>query len=156
MQNKQLPGKTEVLLDRILRSTKCDKKHCEVCMNVCQLSKFTSSATKDHNVTGETHKTNHKLICDDTCFIYRFSFKAKLRTFCEERYVQRCLFNYFNSMGNNDFLKHIPITLFIIADGKAPKKKTDYWRRNFKTCSPFGLDAEDSASPFSYSSKWHI
>lgn len=104
----------------------------------------------------ETHKTNHKLTCDDSCFIYRFSFKPKLRTFCEERYVQRCLFNYFNSMGNNDFLKHIPITLFIITDGKAPKKKTGYWRRNFKTCSPFGLDAEDSASPFSYSSKWNI
>ena len=35
-------------LDRVVGSTKCGKKRCEVCMNVSETNTFTS------NVTGET------------------------------------------------------------------------------------------------------
>ena len=45
------------LLGRVLGSTKCDVKHCEVCMNVSQLRKFTSTVTGEtSNITAETHK----------------------------------------------------------------------------------------------------
>ena len=37
-------------LDRVVGSTKCGKKRCEVCMNVSETNTFTS------NVTGETYK----------------------------------------------------------------------------------------------------
>ena len=57
-------------LDRVVGSTKCGKKRCEVCVNVSETNSFTS------NVTGETHKTNHKLNCDDNCLIYLLSYKC--------------------------------------------------------------------------------
>ena len=56
-------------LDRVVGSTKCGKKRCEVCVNVSETNSFTS------NITGETHKTNHKLNCDDNCLIYLLSCK---------------------------------------------------------------------------------
>ena len=39
-------------LDRVIRSTKCGIKRCQVCMNVSELNKFTS------NVTCEIDKIN--------------------------------------------------------------------------------------------------
>ena len=50
--------------DRVVGSTRCGKKKCEVCMNVSETNTFTS------NVTGKTYKINHKLNCDDNCLIY--------------------------------------------------------------------------------------
>ena len=50
-------------LDRVVGSTKCGKKRCEVCRNVSETNRFTS------NVTGETYKINHKLNCDDNCLM---------------------------------------------------------------------------------------
>ena len=41
-------------LDRVVGSTKCGKKRCEVRMNISETNIFTSS------VTGETYKINHK------------------------------------------------------------------------------------------------
>ena len=63
-------------LDRVVGSTKCGKKRCEVCMNVSETNTFTS------NVTGETYKINHKLTCDDNCLIYLLSCKC-----CGKQYV---------------------------------------------------------------------
>ena len=40
-------------LDRVIGSTKCGEKRCQVCMNVSELKKFTSK------VTCETNKINH-------------------------------------------------------------------------------------------------
>ena len=40
-------------LDRVIGSTKCGKKRCQVCMNVSELNKFTSK------VTCEANKINH-------------------------------------------------------------------------------------------------
>ena len=51
-------------LDRVIGSTICGRKRCEVCMNVSRLNKFTS------NVTCETNNINHKLNYDSNCLIY--------------------------------------------------------------------------------------
>ena len=40
-------------LDRVIGTTKCGKKWCQVCMNVSELNKFNSK------VTCETNKINH-------------------------------------------------------------------------------------------------
>ena len=63
-------------LDRVVGSTKCGKKRCEVCVNVSETNTFTS------NVTGDTCKRNHKLNCDDNCLVYLLSCKC-----CEKQYV---------------------------------------------------------------------
>ena len=63
-------------LDRVVGSTKCSKKRCEVCMNVSETNTFIS------NVTGETYKINHKLNCDDNCLIYLLPCKC-----CGKQYV---------------------------------------------------------------------
>ena len=42
-------------LDRVVGSTKCGKKRCEVCVNVSETNSFTS------NVTGETYKSQTEL-----------------------------------------------------------------------------------------------
>ena len=63
-------------LDRVVGSTKCGKKRCEVCVNVSETNTFTS------NVTSDTYKRNHKLNCDDNCLVYLLSCKC-----CEKQYV---------------------------------------------------------------------
>ena len=63
-------------LDRVVGSSKCGKKRCEVCINVSETNTFTS------NVTGETCKINHTLTCDDNCLTYLLSCN-----FCGEQYV---------------------------------------------------------------------
>ena len=45
-------------LDRVVGSTKCCKKRCEVCVNVSETNTLTS------NVTGETYNINRKLNFD--------------------------------------------------------------------------------------------
>ena len=57
-------------LERVVKSTKCGKKRCEVCINVSETNTFTS------DVTGETYKINYKLTCDDNCLIYLLSCKC--------------------------------------------------------------------------------
>ena len=51
-------------LDRVVGSTKCGKKRCEVCINVSETNTFT------RNVTGETYN------CDDNYLIYLLSCKC--------------------------------------------------------------------------------
>ena len=48
-------------LDRVIGSTKCGKKRCQVCMNISELHKFTSK------VTCETNKISHELNHDANC-----------------------------------------------------------------------------------------
>ena len=42
-------------------------------------------------------------------------------------------FKHFNSMGHNDFLNNVSITLIDKTDGRNPRKREDYWRRTLKT-----------------------
>ena len=130
-------------------------------MNVCETNTFSS------NVTGETYKINHKLNFDDNCLIYLLSCKCCGKQYVGEttdsfRYrwnkyndndrkhsrkdscMHEHLFKHFNSMGHNDFLNNVSMKLIDKTDGKNPKKREDYWRRNLKTFSPFGLNVEDS------------
>ena len=58
------------LLDRVVGSTKCGKKRCQVSMNISETNTFTSK------VTGETYKKNHQLTCDCNCLIYLLSCKC--------------------------------------------------------------------------------
>ena len=46
-------------------------------------------------------------------------------------------------MGHKGSLNNVLITL----NSKNPKNREDYWRRTFKTYSPFGLNVEDSVWP---------
>ena len=65
-------------LDRVVGSTKCSKKRCEVCVNVSKMNTFTS------NDTDKTCKITHKLDCYDNCFIYLLSCKWQVfqKTIC--------------------------------------------------------------------------
>ena len=47
-------------LHRVVGSTKCGKKRCEICVNVPETNTFMS------NVTGDTYKINYKLNSDVT------------------------------------------------------------------------------------------
>ena len=55
---------TSCLSDRVVGTTKCGKKSCEVFMHVFEGDTFT------RNVTGEAFKINHKLYYEDNCLIY--------------------------------------------------------------------------------------
>ena len=55
----------------------CNKKRCEVCVNVFETDTFSST------VSGETFKINHNLNCDDKCLIYIFTCES-----CDKKYVQ--------------------------------------------------------------------
>ena len=113
------------------------------------------------------HKTNHKLTCGDNCLIDLLSytccgkqyvggttdgFKYRWNNYkddnrkhsCKESCMQEHLFKSFNSMGHNGFFNNVSITLIDKTDGKNTKKREDYWRRNLKTYSPFGLNVEGS------------
>ena len=63
-------------LHRVVGSTKCGKKKCEVCMNMSETNTFTS------NANGETYKINHKLTCGGNCLTYLLSCKC-----CGKQYV---------------------------------------------------------------------
>ena len=45
-------------------SFKCGSKRCEVCVNLNEISTFTSL------ITGETYIINHKCNCNGKCLIY--------------------------------------------------------------------------------------
>ena len=51
-------------IKRTVGSLKYAKKSCELCENVNTTGSFTSSVTQN------IYKINHKLNCDDKCFIY--------------------------------------------------------------------------------------
>ena len=70
-------------LDRVVGSTKCGKKRCEICMNVSGTNTFTST------VTGKTYKIYHKLTWDDNCLIYLLSCKC-----CGKHYVEETTYNF--------------------------------------------------------------
>ena len=149
-------------LDRVVGSTKCGKKRCEVCVNVSETNRFTS------NVTGETYKINKKLNCDDNCLIYLLfcecrgkqyvgettdSFRYRWNNYKDndrkhshkESCMQEHLFKYINSIGHNGFLNKVSITLIDKTDGENSKKREGHWLRTSKTYPPFGLNVEDSA-----------
>ena len=149
------------LLDRVVGSTICGKKRCEVCMNISETNTFTS------NVTGEKYKINIKLTCDDSCLIYLFSCKCCGKQYVGEttesfRYswnnykdndrkhsrtescMQEHLFKHFNSIGHNGLLNNLSITLIDQTNGKNREKREGYWRRILNTHSPFGLNVEGS------------
>ena len=96
-------------LDRMLGSTKCGRKRCEVCMNLSWLNKFTS------NVTRETNNINHKLDYDDNCLIYHLSCK-----YCSKRSLEsfvkkvacKSIALAFQQYRRQCVLKNVTITLF--------------------------------------------
>ena len=57
-------------------SFKCGSKRCEVCLNVNEISTFTSL------ITGETYNINHKFNCNGKCLIYLLTCNC-----CKRQYV---------------------------------------------------------------------
>ena len=49
---------------RVTGSCKCHRKRCALCLNVSEISTFTSP------VTHETYNINHKFNYNSKCFIY--------------------------------------------------------------------------------------
>ena len=76
--------------DRVVGSTRCGKKICEVCVNVSETNIFTS------NVTGGTYKINDKLNCDD-CLICLLPCKC-----CGKQYIGEAT-DSFRYIWNNDY-----------------------------------------------------
>ena len=114
-------------LDGVVGSTKCGKKRSEVCVNASGTNTFTG------DVTGETYKINHKLICDYNCLIYllnckccgkqyvgetTYSFRYRWNNYKDngrkhsrkESCIQEHLFKHFNSIEHNGFLSNVSIT----------------------------------------------
>ena len=54
--------------------------------------------------------------------------------------MQPDFFEYFASYGHNSFLKDCTITLIDKTDGADPTRREEYWRRELKTVSPYGLN----------------
>ena len=63
-------------LERKVASEKCGKSRCEVYLNIQKTDTFTSTTTDG------SFKINHKLNCDDNCFIYLLTCKC-----CGKQYV---------------------------------------------------------------------
>ena len=76
VSNQKLKTALHIKIDRVVESTKCGKKRCEVWVNVSETNTFSS------NVICETYKINHKLNCDDDCLIYLSPCK-----YCGKQYV---------------------------------------------------------------------
>ena len=52
------------LIEQIVGPYKCKGKRCAVCLNVQEISCFSSS------MTNETYKTNHKFECNEKCLVH--------------------------------------------------------------------------------------
>ena len=142
-------------IDRIVGSKGCDKKQCEVYVNVCETDTLKST------VTGETFKINHKHNWDNKCLIYLFICKC-----CGKQYVgettrefrfrqnnykcndtkytrhedcfQEHLFRHFPSGEHTGFLENVKMTLTDKTNCQYPKKRQD-WSRPLRHMLSTGL-----------------
>ena len=58
--------------------------------------------------------------------------------------MQQNLFNHFCTSRHGAFLDDISITFIDKTDPSDLLKREDYWRRTYKTMTPFGLNIEES------------
>ena len=70
-------------LNRTVRSFKCKKPCCEMCVNVINTDTFTTS------VTEESFKINHVFNCDDKCLLY-----ILICNHCKKQYVGQTVDNF--------------------------------------------------------------
>ena len=57
-----------------------------------------------------------------------------------EEHMQPLVFDHFSSNDHNVFLEDCSITLIDKTDGAHPTKREEYWRRVFKSVTPYGLN----------------
>ena len=147
-------------LERSVGSFKCNSPRCQVCHNVKETDRFSSS------VSQETYKINHRFNCNDKCLIYlltckkchkqyvgktvdsfRFrwnNYKNNNRKFLrEEACMQQHLFEHFSNDDHSDFLDEVEIIFIDKTDSKDPNKRERYWRHTLRTMAPEGLNIED-------------
>ena len=124
-----------------------------MCLNVSETDIFQSFHTT------EQYKINHQLNCNDKCLIHLFSCKV-----CGLQYLGS-ITNKFSLKWNNykennqkakrgeehkqplvshnGFLEDCSITLINKEDGTDHIRQEEYWRRVFKTVTPYGLNRID-------------
>ena len=129
-------------LDRILGSTRCGQKCCEVCVNVSETNTFIS------NFTGESNKKTHKIywrittgfvfcpvsVQETTCMLWKQLTALGIDGITIRIMIEIILI--MSTVNKNNFL-NILIAWYTMAfvkvtdktDGKNPKKREDYWRR---------------------------
>ena len=140
---------------------RCECKHSEVCKYITNTDIFTSS------ITGETYKINHRLECNDKCFLYLLTCskckkqytgqttgnfrgrwsnsKSKSKSFKRgEKCNQEHLYKHFENEGHTEFLDDVSITLIDKTDGSNPTKRENCWMRTIETYTPYGLNVVDT------------
>ena len=138
-------------MERKTGSCKCKGNRCQVCLNVSETEKFTST------VTHMSHKIKHSFDCNDKCLTYLLACKTCLKqyfgctTACftyrsnnykcnDKRYVRCEAYLYFNSERHSGFLHDVSMTLIDKTDDKNPFKQEHYWRHNLKTLALYSLN----------------
>ena len=140
--------------DRTKNSFMCGSKPWEVCLNVNEISTFTST------VTGETYIINHKFNGNEKCLLYHFtcncyekqnvgqtvdeshfrwnSYKSNCRKHQRgEICMQQHLYERFCS-------SNVLVTFIDKTDLSDSLKREDYWRATRKSMGPFGPNIEES------------
>ena len=82
-------------LQRTVGSFQCNKRRCEVCINVSETDTFTSTAT------GESFKINHKFNCEGKCLIYLLA-----RYQCRKQYIGETVDSFRFRWNNNKCNRH--------------------------------------------------
>ena len=149
--------RSKIYLERKVDSERCESKRCLVCLNVTKRDIFQPFQTK------EQHKKNHQLNCNDNslislyfCKIYGLQYvgfatdkiRLRMNNYKEynwkgkrgEEHMQPLVFDHFSSNDHNVFLEDCSITLIDKTDGAHPTKRKEYWRRVFKSVTPYGLN----------------
>ena len=131
-----------------------------VCKYISETDTFISS------VTGEKCKINHCLDSNDKFLVYLLTCnkckkqctghttdnlrgrwnncKSKSKGFKRgEKCIEKHLYNHFKDEGHTEFLGDVSIALIDKTDGSNPTKRENYWMRNLKTFTPYGLNVVD-------------
>ena len=133
------------LLQKTVRSFKCNKLRYEVCINVIETDTFTSTAT------GESFKINYKFNCDEKCLIYLLtciqcrkqyvgqtvgSFRFRWNNYkcnCHKHgkgdsVKKQHLYDHFILEDHTQFVSDASITFIDKTDPTDPLKREQYWR----------------------------
>ena len=107
-------------IERTVGSFRCGREGCEVCKYITETNTFSSS------ITGETHKTNHRLDCNDKCLVYLLICNKR-----KKQYIGQTTDNFrgkwyndkskhFESEVHTEFLDDVSITPIDKTDGSNP------------------------------------
>ena len=136
-------------------------KRCQICLNVTETEKFSSSCTN------QIYKINHEFNCNESSLIYLITCKIcrkqyvgqTVDIFCnrwnnyksnDRKYLagdpctQEHIFEHFNSEGNTGFLENVSVTFIDKTNSQNLEKGENYWIHTLKTMVPLGLNILNS------------